>query len=120
MAPPYRNLAKSHPTMIARSYLGRRHSRVFGYRASARTLQIPSSMSTNQPATKPTAASVFSVARERAKSSRQPGVWTDGRIVVVADRREGSWKYDVGTHAVKRGYGDARAMAPVLEALIAE
>lgn len=76
----------------------------------------------SQPAaaTKPTAASVFSDARERAKITGQPGVWTDGRIVVVADRREGSWKYDVGTHAARRGYGTARAMAPVFETLAAE
>lgn len=79
-------------------------------------------MSTNiQPAaTKPTASRAFADARERAKASGKPGVWTDGRIVVVADRREGCWKYDVGTHAVKRGYGTARAMAPVFETLAAE
>ena len=68
--------------------------------------------------TQPTSSHVFADARERAKVTRQPGVWTDGRVVVVADRREGCWKYDVGTHAARHGYGPARAMAPVLDSLL--
>lgn len=68
-----------------------------------------------------TATQVFAECRGRAKVTRQPGTWTDGRIVVVADRRDGGrWQYNVGTMAKQHGYGRAAVMRPILDALLSD